>query len=269
LQPYLSGMSLILWRAGKYLSHWWHAKDRHGTHSPFVYKLLDEVVYDERHFYAFETIAKRRKELLSDNSTIQILDLGAGSSINSNKTRKISDIAKNSLKTDDLGQLMFRLVDRFQPRRMVELGTSLGISTLYQSLAFSQGKMHTLEGCPETAKIAQQTFNKAKTKNTELHIGEFGKTLPPLLKKLETVDWAFIDGNHQYAPTMDYFHLIVGKCHSESVLVFDDIYWSKGMTRAWEEIKSHEKVTCTLDLFHVGIVFLREGQKKEHFVVKF
>ena len=266
---YLSRMSLLLWRAGKFIDHWWNAKTRHGTHSPFMYELLDQVVYDDRHFYAFNTIEKRRNELLSDNTVIDILDLGAGSSINASNKRMVSDIAKNSLKTTELGQLMFRLVNRFQPNNMVELGTSLGISTLYQSLAYKHGCMHTLEGCKETARIAQQTFDSVGSGNIKLHLGDFEETLPKLLQKIEKVDWAFVDGNHQYGPTMNYFHQLMYRSHEGTVLVFDDIYWSKGMAQAWEEIKAHGQVTCTLDLFHVGIVFLHKGQKKENFRVKF
>lgn len=262
-------MADLMWRAGKYLGHRAKANTRHGTHSPFVYKLLDEVVYDDRHFYAYDTIAKRRNELLADHSTIEILDLGAGSSINPNKERRVSDIAQNSLKNEKISKLLFRLVDYFQPKTMIELGTSLGISGLYQALAFKGGILHTFEGCPETAKIAQATFDKVGVENVTLHLGDFSETLQPVLDQLESVEFAFLDGNHQYQPTMNYFKQMLPKCHEGSVLIFDDIYWSKGMARAWEEVKASDRVSCSIDMFHIGIVFFRKGQEKEHFKIKF
>lgn len=262
-------MADLMWRAGKYLGHWSRANTRHGTHSPFVYKLLDEVVYDNRHFYAYDTIAKRRNELLADHSTIEILDLGAGSSVNPSKERCVSDIAKNSLKNEKISKLLFRLVNHFQPRTMVELGTSLGISGLHQALAFKGGHLHTFEGCPETAKIAQATFDKAEVENVTLHLGDFSKTLQPVLDELGFVDFAFLDGNHQYQPTIDYFNQLLPKCHEGTVMIFDDIYWSKGMAKAWEEIKEDNQISCSIDMFHIGIVFFRKGQEKEHFKIKF
>ena len=262
-------MAELMWRAGKYLRHLAKANTRHGTHSPFIYKLLDDVVYDDRHFYAYDAIAKRRNELLADHSTIEVLDLGAGSSINPNKTRKVSDIAQNSLKNEKISKLLFRLVDRFQPKTIVELGTSLGISGAYLATAFKESQLHTFEGCPETAAIATSTFEALKIDNVEQHLGDFGETLQPVLDSLKKVDLAFLDGNHQYQPTVDYFNQILEKSHAESVMIFDDIYWSKGMAKAWEEIKRHEKVTCTIDMFHIGIVFFRGGQVKEHFTIRF
>lgn len=262
-------MADLLWRAGKFLKHRFSANTRHGTHSPFVYKLLDEVVYDDRHFYSFDAIEAIRSDLLKNNDTINILDLGAGSSINTDRVRRISDIAKNSAKTADLGRLMFRLVNHFQPKVMLELGTSLGVSTLYQALGFANGRMHTFEGCPETAGIAKQSFQKGNVENVQLHLGDFKETLPEFLAQAAKVDWAFIDGNHQYQPTMDYFNWVMNKSHEGTVLVFDDIYWSKGMGKAWEEIKADERVTCTIDLFHVGLVFLKPGMTKEDFIIKF
>ncbi|MFT5903100.1 MAG: putative O-methyltransferase YrrM, partial [Bacteroidia bacterium] len=99
--------------------------------------------------------------------------------------------------------------------------------------------------------------------------GNFDETLQSFLNSIEKLDWAFIDGNHQEEPTVRYFQQCLGKCHNDSVLLFDDIYWSKGMAAAWENIKAHERVTVTLDLFQVGIVFLRQEQPKQHFVIRY
>jgi predicted O-methyltransferase YrrM len=47
----------------------------------------------------------------------------------------------------------------------------------------------------------------------------------------------FIDGHHQYQPTLDYFEMIYPKCNKNEIIIFDDILWSTGMRRAWEELK--------------------------------
>lgn len=257
-----------IWRAKQYAKYLSKAKNRHGIHSPFVYELLDTVVYDKTKFEEYAAVKAIRKELLSRTDEIEITDLGAGSTVNKSNNRKVSDIAKNSAKGGKWGELLFRLSKRFEPEIMIELGTSLGIGSLYQSLGNPNGKLTTFEGCPNTAAIAQEQFQKAKVNPTIIE-GNFDDTLQPFLDSIEKLDWAFIDGNHQKEPTIRYFEQCLEKCHNDSVLLFDDIYWSKGMFEAWENIKAHERVKVTLDLFQVGVVFLRKEQPKQHFTIKY
>ena len=257
-----------LWRAKQYAKYLARAQNRHGIHSPFVYKLLDEVIYDKTLHPEFTQIETIRNGLLSRKDEIEITDLGAGSTVNKSNRRKVSDIAKNSAKGGKWGELLFRLARHFQPETMIELGTSLGIGSLYQSLGYPTSKQTTFEGCPNTAQIAREQFGIANI-NPSVIEGNFDDTLPPYLTSIEKLDWAFIDGNHQEEPTVRYFEQCLEKCHPNSVLLFDDIYWSKGMTVAWENIKAHKRVTVTLDLFQVGIVFLRTEQPKQHFVIRY
>lgn len=257
-----------LWRAKQYAKYLSKAKNRHGIHSPFVYQLLDEVVYDETRFSEYQQVDKIRTELLNRTDEIEITDLGAGSTINSSNRRKVSDIAKNSAKGGKWGELLFRLARHLQPETMIELGTSLGIGSLYQSLGNPNGNLTTFEGCPNTAAIAREQFAEASVNPTIIK-GNFDDTLEPFLNSIEKLDWAFIDGNHQKEPTIRYFQQCLEKCHNDSVLLFDDIYWSKGMAEAWENIKADERVTVSLDLFQVGIVFLRKQQPKQDFIIRY
>ena len=209
-----------------------------------------------------------RKQLLNRTDEIEITDLGAGSTVNKSNRRKIQDIAKNSAKGGKWGELLFRLSRYFEPETMIELGTSLGIGSLYQSLGNPKGNLTTFEGCPNTASVAREQFRNAKVNATIIE-GNFDDTLQPFLDSIEKLDWAFIDGNHQKDPTIRYLEQCLEKCHNDSVLLFDDIYWSKGMAQAWENIKAHERVSVSLDLFQVGIVFLRKEQPKQEFVIRY
>ncbi|MCB0755707.1 MAG: class I SAM-dependent methyltransferase [Flavobacteriales bacterium] len=257
-----------LWRAKQYTKYISKAKNRHGIHSPFVYQLLDEVVYDKISYPECKTVESIRQNLLQRTDEIEITDLGAGSTVNSSNCRKVSDIAKNSAKGGKWGELLFRLARHFQPETMLELGTSLGIGSLYQSLGNPNGILTTFEGCPNTAAIAREQFAQANMNPTIIE-GNFDDTLQPFLDSIEKLDWAFIDGNHQKEPTIRYFEQCLEKCHNDSVLLLDDIYWSKGMAEAWENIKTDERVTVTLDLFQVGIVFLRKQQPKQDFIIRY
>lgn len=255
--------------AKAFIKHRIVANTRHGIHSPFVYKLIDEVIYDFNPQNEYTAIEQLREKLLKDETAITITDLGAGSHVNNNKQKKVREIAKNALKPASLAKLIYRLVKEFKPRNIVELGTCLGITTSYMATAAPKATLTTIEGCPETAAVARKNISSLGLNNVEVQIGNFDTLFPEVLNTLETLDFLFIDGNHRKQATIDYFQQALSKINEDSVIIFDDIYWSKGMEEAWEEIKQHEAVTVSVDLFWIGLVFFRKGQAKEHFKVRF
>lgn len=255
--------------AKDYLSHRFSAKSRHGTHSPFVYRLVDTVIYNKSPDKVYAEVEQVRQDLLADDRMITIVDLGAGSHVNNNRQKRISDIAAHALKPPKMAQLLYRLVVDLHPKNIIELGTCLGVTSIYLQKAAPQAKVFTLEGSPETAAVAQATFNKAGLNNIELVIGNFDDTLPGIISSLDKLDFMFVDGNHQKDATLKYFNWCLPKVHEGTMLIFDDIYWSEGMKEAWAEIKAHPQVTITIDLFWIGLVYFRKGQAKENFLIKF
>lgn len=254
--------------AKDYLSHRLRAKTRHGVHSPFVYRLVDEVIYDFAPKKVYPEVEALRKQLLNDNRTINVVDLGAGSRVNNNKQKPVRDIAHNALKPPKLAQLLYRLVAEWQPKNIIELGTCIGITTVYLQKAAPQAKVFTLEGSPEIAAIASEVFAKASEPQIERVLGNFDDTLPGVIEKLDKLDFVYVDGNHQKEATLRYFEWCLPRVHEGTLLIFDDIYWSEGMKEAWAEIKAHPEVTVTVDLFWIGLVYFRKGQVKEDFLIK-
>lgn len=252
-----------------YLSHCIRSKTRHGTHSPFVYDLVDRVIYDFDQRSYYDLIERLRGELADDRRTLNITDLGAGSMLNKNRKKKISTLATNALKPPRIAKLIARLAEEFQPKNIIELGTCLGITTLYLSKASPSSSIITIEGCPETARVAQENFEKLGADNIDIKVGDFDTLFPQLVAEASAIDFLFIDGNHRKSATLDYFYQSLPKVHDESLLIFDDIYWSEGMKEAWEEIKSHPSVTVTVDLFYIGLVFFKKDQAKENFKIRF
>ncbi|PYF76065.1 O-methyltransferase [Pedobacter nutrimenti] len=252
-----------------FIKHRITAKSRHGTHSPFVYKLTDEVIYDFNSKSDYKSIEGQRKKLLNDDRLIEVTDLGAGSHLNKNRKKKVREIAKNALKSPRLAQLIYRLAQERQPEQMIELGTCLGLTSAYLSKSSPSAKVVTVEGCPQTAAVAAENFKELALGNVELKVGNFDELLPDILAEYKKLDFVYIDGNHRKDATLNYFNWCLPKVHEGSLLIFDDIYWSKGMKEAWEEIKSHPQVTVTVDLFWIGLVYFRKGQAKEHFKIKF
>lgn len=254
----------------RYVKYCLTAGTRHDIHSPFVFTFMENILRDKRSFYSFGKIEALRKVLLEDTRTISVTDLGAGSLLQNRQEKQIGDIARNAAKSPKYAQLLFRMVDYFQARYIVEIGTSLGLTTAYLASANSQATIITLEGCPETAKVAQQNFRRLQLDNVKMVTGNFDETLAPVLLSLPRADLVFIDGNHRKEPTLRYFLQCLAKIHNEAVIIFDDIHWTKEMESAWEEIKDHPSTTLTIDLFFIGLVFFKkEFKEKQHFVLRF
>jgi predicted O-methyltransferase YrrM len=252
-----------------YTKYRFQSGNEHSIHSPSLFRFYLDVIKDESSFYVYEDIESIRAKLLMTDMEITIEDHGAGSKVNKSNKRKIKDITKNTVKAPKYGQLLFRLVNHFKPDSILELGTSLGVSTLYLAGSNKKVKVTTVEGCPSTAKVAQINFDKIGFNNIDLINDNFDQYLPKYLDKTKELDFVFFDGNHQKEATINYFNWCVEKTHNETIFVFDDIHWSGGMTAAWEEIKKHPKVTSTIDLFFMGIVFFNTDLSKEDFVLKF
>jgi predicted O-methyltransferase YrrM len=256
----------------KFISYKLHASNAkgHGVHSPFVYDFIRKVLLDKRNFYAYEAIELCRNEMLKDQRVLLVEDFGAGSRVRKTNQRSISEIAHSSLKPKKFSQLIFRIVNYYSPEMILELGTSLGITTSYLATANSNAHVTTMEGSNEIAIIAKSNFDKMQLKNVSIIVGNFDDTLPAFLETENTFDLVFIDGNHRQEPTLRYFNQFLPKIHENSILIFDDIHWSGEMEAAWKEIQQHPQVMVTIDLFFIGIVFFRrENKVKQHFSINF
>lgn len=265
----------MLLYALKYISFYLKAGNQHNVHSPFVYNLYTSVIQGEEEFYAFEELEKLRQELLSDRTKLEITDFGAGSKALKNgkkaKYRTVSQIAQTSAISSKKAQLLFRLVEHFNPKTIIELGSSLGISTLFMALASDNqnSTIITFEGCPQIAEKANENFEELEQDHIETIVGNIDETLSKTLLSVPVLDFVFLDANHRYEPTITYFNQILEKSHNDTVIILDDIHWSEEMEKAWEEIKNNDKVTVSIDLFQLGLVFLRKEQPKQHFDLRF
>lgn len=258
--------------AVKYAQYMLTAKNGkgHGIHSPFVYELVQNVFNHPSKPAAWHNIEALRKLLLKDNTLLQVNDFGAGSSKGLTKQRSIRQIAASSLKSPKYARLLYRMAQYFQPKNMVELGTSLGITTAYIASASMESKVITLEGADAIAQIAKQHFQHLQLNNIQLVVGHFDETLLGVLNEAGKIDFVFVDGNHAFEPTLRYFKTILPFTHADTVMIFDDIHWSAEMEKAWDAIRNDSAVTLSIDLFFIGIVFFRRQQhEKQHYKIRY
>ncbi|QAA81353.1 class I SAM-dependent methyltransferase [Aequorivita sp. H23M31] len=242
------------------------SKNKHGVHSPFVYSLVTQCFNDSRKYPAYRILKSHRKALKQDASVITTVDHGQGSRIFKHPDRKISVVYKKVGMKGKRQKLLYRLAAYLKCETMLEFGTSLGLGTVPLALSNEFAYVHTVEACENTTKIAERYFSKFGLSNIQIHQKTFKEFLEYDPK--EKYDLIFIDGDHNGERTIAYFNSLLNHIHNNSVIIFDDIYWSKGMTEAWETIRAHEKVTVSIDTFQWGIVFFRKEQRKEHFVIR-
>jgi predicted O-methyltransferase YrrM len=266
--------------ARKYLRYYLTAANGkgHGIHSPFVFDFVIHVLNDHRDYPAYSRIEALRKRLETDPTLLDIEDLGAGSAlrvtwnstVRATRQRTVADLARHAAKPKKLGQLLFRIAQYYRPGTIIELGTSLGISGAYLASGGTEAKMWSIEGAPAIAGVAAGNFQSLGLRNLELITGNFDQVLAPVLDKAGPVDLAFVDGNHRREPTLRYFHALMERASPSSVLIFDDIYWSADMEEAWAEIKNDPRIYLTIDLFFIGLVFLRsEFKVKQDFTIRY
>ena len=259
----------MIYQVKAYLSYRKKALKKGSSNSKFVSDLLVHVFDKKDNFYAFKAIEFVRKSLKLNTSKVVIEDLGAGSKKSQSNERTVRQIITSSAKAPKYGQLLFRLANFLEINNAIELGTSLGISTAYIKKARKSAQVYTLEGAPAIVKLAKENFKLLKLKKLEVIEGNFDQTLQPLLDKLETIDFVFFDGNHREEATLNYFNQCLEKAHNDTVFIFDDIYWSEGMTNAWNTIKENDKVTLTIDVFELGIVFFKKDLSKENLIINY
>lgn len=251
-----------------YFLYFLKAKNAHGVHSPFVFDFYNTVFKNKIVSPEFQKIETLRNLQKKNHTKIFVEDFGAGSKYTKDNQRSIGNITAKSSKKPFWGRLLFSIIQKYNYSTIIDLGTSMGFTTAYMAHAKTNSKITTFEGCPQTINIASQNLKQLALNNVEFITGNIDNTLPKFLKTIEKIDLVFIDSNHKYEPTINYFNYCITKIHNDSCIVFDDIYWSEEMKLAWKKIKENPAVFITIDLFFVGLVFFNKNSTKQNFILK-
>jgi predicted O-methyltransferase YrrM len=250
-----------------YLRYWLDAVDKHSLHSPFFFDFYTHVLRRSAE-HEFASIEALRKKLLSNKTVININDLGAGSAVLKSSERMISDIAQTSLSSAKFSKLYATIINFYNCKNNIELGTSLGINALFMA-SNPNTRLTTFEGSAPIASFAQSTIEFHGNKNIVIKEGDICKTLPEHLQKSAKIDLAFMDANHRYEPTVQYAKWLMDRMHPQSILILDDIHASPDMERAWKELKDGMMVYASVDLYRCGILFFNPSLNKQHVVLQF
>lgn len=268
--------SSTFYRIFAYLRHVLTAWNTTGEaiHSPYLFHIVRFLFRDENSYYCFADIERRREQLLACEDRLDVVDYGScGSPEGTHVHRRVCDIAKNHLESARMGQLLFRLVvfmgeHEKRPLRIVELGTSLGITTAYLASADSRNQVLTFEGSEAVLNVAKGVWKALKLENIEWIIGNIDDTLYNIGHAEDAVkqlDLAYIDANHTYEATKRYADYLIPQMTEKGVVIIDDIHYSKEMEQAWTELKADPRVTSSMDIYHAGLLFVDPHYLKRHY----
>jgi predicted O-methyltransferase YrrM len=261
-------------RPVKYLNYILLSKHRkgHGIHSPFVFDLINRVFRKKIDPGITIAVEKVRRKLIADNRVLSFQDLGSGAKTGSagmkKRNRSVSDIAYKSPVTSKYGAFLAKMASEFGEPLIIELGTSFGISTMYMAAACRNATVITIEGSSEIAEIAKQNFIEAGLSNISVVTGSFDDIIADFAADMKP-GLVFIDGNHRKEPLLRYFDRIAGISDRGTVVILDDIYYSKEMEEAWDEIRLDKRVSVSIDIFRMGICFFREGINPNSYVIRY
>jgi predicted O-methyltransferase YrrM len=268
---YIINTKMIFFRSVRFLKYILLSRHRrgHGIHSPFIFDLVSRVFRNRTDRDIIFKVEKIRKKMIADRRTILVHDLGLRSELSVEYPRRVSDIAKKSPVTGKYGKFLSRMAAEFGYPLIIELGTSLGISTMYMAGSCKETQLVSIEGCPNTAAIARQNLLEAGIDNVKIIVGPFDEILPGILKSGVKPGLVFIDGNHRKEPVIKYFNQIAEISDSKTAVIIDDISYSRDMAEAWNEIKLHKKVSVSIDINRMGILFFREVIYHNNYIIRY
>ncbi len=243
----------------------------YGIHSPFLYSFSEHCLYKDVAEQDLQIIENHRRSLLKDKRQILFSDFGAGSrsfagvrkNTQGQRPESVSRLAKRALQRPSLTRLLFRISRYLEPATILELGTSFGISAACLSKGKPHARVITIEGCPGVSEMAAEFFSNQGLSNIRLMNGTFANVLPDLLPDLAPIDLVYLDGDHQYDNLLAYFSLIEEHLSANAVLVIDDIRWSAGMRKAWNDLCRKEDITLAVDLGKMGLLFRNPDLSKQ------
>ena len=254
--------------AFKYCVNSRHRKG-HGIHSPFVFDFVNTVLRKDIPHEVMEIISGVRKRMAESNELLRVKDLGAGSKHTSTSLRRLSVISRRSSVRNRYGRVLHNIAFKYDGKNILELGTSVGISTLFIAMGAPSSRIISIEGCKQLAEVARRNIINCDIDNIDIITGDFDTQLGVLIKRGFTPSMVFIDGNHRKEPLLRYFTLLKELLDPDSVIIFDDINYSYEMNEAWNEIKSDLQVSVSIDIFQMGFIFFRKGMVKQDFVIRY
>ena len=220
-----------------------------GVHSPFVYNLITKVVEEKAPFYAFEEIENFRKKLL-------------------NESNELSIITAKETQSPNFGAFLFRLMNFFRCKSVLQVGCSTGVMSLYlASVSRTQGEYFFLE---ERSILQEaETFAMAQhLQKVHFVTGNYEENLQNIKTNFPKMELIFIN---QLPDSMEIEKGLtwVEDFRDQKTIVLVNSIKKKKMKALWNRLKNLPQARTTIDLRALGIVFFDGKLPKRHYKTHF
>ncbi len=144
---------------------------------------------------------------------------------------------------DDTRQLLFDVVSRCRPKRILEIGTAIGYSGIIMLTASPLATLNTIELDEQVANIARQKFQKAEMSDrVNLFVGDAREIVTLLTSSYVFI---FMDGpKGQYEVFLPYLTEVL---EVGGTLVCDNVLY-KGLAENVPENKRHKHITVARNM---------------------
>lgn len=61
---------------------------------------------------------------------------------------------------------------------------------------------------------------------------------------------------------------ILPSCNNKTCIFIEKIHQSKENQQFWKLLQQHESIKCSIETFNLGMLFVRNEQQKEHFILR-
>ncbi len=229
-----------------------------------MFSLFNEVIRPSRRIDAHDPLIKFRRQLARSTQPVATHTLGAPSQNGRGSERTVGQLVRGGSTSPVHQRLLELLIEKFGCRVVFELGTSIGLTTLYLSRP-KKSQVYTFEGNEELLEIAKKHFELFNRSNIRPVAGNIDATLPDMLAESPPPDMVYIDANHRYEATLEYTQQFIRNNKRPMICIIGDIYWSPGMTRAWKQLAAAPEVVVSIDLYEIGILFIHWEASPGHY----
>ncbi|MEP7196496.1 MAG: class I SAM-dependent methyltransferase [Saprospiraceae bacterium] len=233
------------------LEFFWKSDTIYRFHPPGLYKLNEKVFENKDHYYDSDLILEQYQILLRQEG---IVEDSLFASKRAQSGIPLSAFAAKALHSPAFLNTLYKLVRLYQPSKILELGSCMGISTLCLGLAARESEIISVEGNTQFSKIAEQVLKNHVLTNVKILNETFDSALNELKNK--EFDFVFLDGDHSYEASISIVNKLIPLLSKNAILVMDDIHWSTGMYKAWKELIIRNEFQCSLETLRWGLLFM-------------
>ena len=159
-----------------------------------------------------------------------------------------------------IGNLFTYLVQEKKPEIIVEFGTAFGVSGMYFLAGLNinnGGLLLTFDPNKVWAELAEENLLQISDR-FKLTVGTFEDNIDKVLSTNQYIDLAFIDAIHTKEFVVPQLEIVISKANSGALIILDDINFSVGMKKCWDEVANDDRFISSLAFGdRVGVLELR------------